>query len=191
MKGHPSIPKFDNLNRMCCVVGWLVQYYLPEPAANDGPQHDVEDEVNEACRIRTRGAGPKTVGSKQGIGIAPSAEKSENIREGIPADGKRTDTDCNRIDRRKYYDKCCHHDQKRLQWLGATGHPRAAGEATAGSPRCVPDLAPWVRGIATMGSLSPGRSVRRQTTSTRCPGLRVRIGRNEFVRFAFHVSLSR
>src|SRR5262249_4221630 len=137
MKGHPPIPELDNLNRVRRIEGGLVENDLTEPAADDGPQHSVENEVNEACRIGTRGAGPKTVGSKERIGIGPAAEKSENVGEGIPADGKRSDTDSNRIDRRKYYDKCCHHEQNGSSVMASSRKPPITARSLwewAGSP---------------------------------------------------------
>ena len=79
MERHAAFPDRDDLQGMRRVIAGLIENDLAEPAADHGPEHSIEDEINEALRRRMRRLAPKSVVADQGRGVGPAAEKSENI----------------------------------------------------------------------------------------------------------------
>src|SRR5690348_1956400 len=101
MERHAAIPQFEDFERMRGEMPEVVEQHVADAAAEDDSERDPDDEIVE-IDDRERGLpAPKTLRGNDRTRVEPAGDDADDIGEGIPAYGQRSDRKHHRIDRRK------------------------------------------------------------------------------------------
>jgi hypothetical protein len=93
MEAHAALPDGKDFQRIGQVVARLVEQHLAQPAADDDPEHAVEQQVVELLDRQQAGARANPVAAEQ-----DKLNESDEIHQTVPAHRQRAERKGDRVE---------------------------------------------------------------------------------------------